>query len=357
MSYAQSLADSLMAVRIVSLPRELRTSADIKRFVSDMLMLGETKSVKIAEMQTESGVKYRSASVDLWPTVNYYGPYPGAIMAAGIAGISVPCTEFSEQFTFDNGKPMSHIKLQETKTHSPSTEPLQLGEGEWTSLYISIVPEDLAIVFSAFDTANYNNEEALAAFFEYGLKIGKVSRIDFMSKPVHGSDRQLRCAYVHFDHWFNNQTSSNVRKTINGKGEFSCNGFHDGFAFRRFQNGRYLNLKVNHKPIPAVTADLNIHQLAAANAAMAQRIVELEEQLMAMQPVPLSVPLSVPNVIAEDALRPNTPASPPMLSRENSCASALEEGEALSEQSFAEESEPCTPRSSGPPLLGRQNSA
>jgi hypothetical protein len=351
-SYAESVAASLMAVRIVSLPRELRTAEDIRRFISDKLMLGETKAVKIAEMQTESGVKYRSAFVDLWPTANYYGPYPGAIQAAGKAGISVPCSEFTDEYTFDNGKPMSHIKLQETKPHTPSTEPLQLGEGEWSSLYLSIVPEDLAIIFSAFDTVNYNNEEALAAFFEHGLKIGKVSRVDFMSKPVHGSDRQIRCAYVHFDHWFNNQTSSLVRKTINGKGEFSCNGFHDGFSFKRFQNGRYLILKVNHKPIPAVTADLNIHQLAAANAAMAQRIAELEEQVMSKQPVP--------NVIVEDSadtFRPSTPTSPPLLSRENSCTTALEEGEALSEQSFADESEPCTPRSSGPPLLSRQNSA
>jgi hypothetical protein len=238
---------------------------------------------------------------------------------------------------------MSHIKLQEVKTHSPSTEPLQLGEGEWSSLYLSIVPEDLEIVFSSFNTANYNNEESLAAFFEHGLKIGKVSRVDFMSKPVHGSDRQIRCAYVHFDHWFNNQTSSLLRKTINSKGEFSCNGFHDGFAFRRFQNGRYLILKVNHKPIPAVTADLNIHQLAAANAAMAQRIAELEEQVMATQQVRLAEP---------DTFRPSTPASPPSLSCENSYSESVrEEGEALSEEYFAEESEQCIT----PALLVRQN--
>jgi hypothetical protein len=71
-----------------------------------------------------------------------------------------------------------------------------------------------------------------------------------------------------------------VRKTISSKGEFSCNGFYDGFEFRKFERSRYINLKVNHKPIPAATEDMNIHQLAARVKVLEEQNARLEEQLV-----------------------------------------------------------------------------
>jgi hypothetical protein len=123
-----------------------------------------------------------------------------------------------------------------------------------------------------------NDEDELTAFFEDKLKVGKVSRIDFMSKAVPNSDRVAKCAYVHFDQWYDNQTAKLVRKTIATKGEFSCNGFYDGFEFCRFDKNRYINLKVNHKPIPAVTEDMNVHQLAARVKILEEQNAELERQ-------------------------------------------------------------------------------
>jgi hypothetical protein len=176
---------------------------------------------------------------------------------------------------FDNGKPMSHIKIVPAKRHGASKEPLQLETGDWTSIYIPVIPEDLTMDNG---DVRLNNEDSLTEFFEDQLKIGKVSRIDFMSKPVPNSDRVAKCAYVHFDQWYDNQTANLVRKTISTKGEFSCNGYYDGFEFCRFERNRYINFKVNHKPIPAATEEMNVHQLAARVKLLEEQNTVLQEQ-------------------------------------------------------------------------------
>jgi len=223
-------------------------------------------------MQTESGVRYRSAFVDIASTGEEDPQFIHAIMNgfASVRGIDI-----SGGIHFDNGKPMSHIKIVPAKKHAPSKEPLSLDAGEWTSIYIPVITEDLTMDNG---DVRLNDEDELTAFFEDKLKVGKVSRIDFMSKAVPNSDRVAKCAYVHFDQWYDNNTAKLVRKVISDKGEFSCNGFYDGFEFCRFDKNRYINLKVNHKPIPAVTEDMNVHQLAARVKILEEQNARLEEQ-------------------------------------------------------------------------------
>ena len=259
------------AIRLISLPCELQTGNDVYSFVKGVLSL-EATSVNIVPMQTESGVHYRTAFVD----VDANGSDPVIIRTIANHGMQVNGETVPGGIHFDNGKPMSHIKVISAKKHSPSIEPLQLEAGEWTSLYIPVLPDDLSM-----DNGDmrYTNEDTLAEFFEDQLKIGKVSRIDFMTKPIPNSDRVAKCAYVHFDKWYDNHTSKLVRKTISSKGEFSCNGYYDGFEFRKFERSRYINLKVNHKPIPAATEDMNMHQLAARVKILEEQNANLEEQL------------------------------------------------------------------------------
>jgi hypothetical protein len=259
------------AIRLVSLPCELQTGNDVYSFVKFCLSL-EATSVNIVSMQSDSGVHYRSAFVDIDVSVSD----PVMIRTIGTQGMQINGETLPGGIHFDNGKPMSHIKVISAKKHSPSIEPLQLEAGEWTSLYIPVLPDDLSMYNGDM---RYTNEDTLSEFFEDQLKVGKVSRIDFMTKPIPNSDRVAKCAYVHFDKWYDNQTTRLVRKTISSKGEFSCNGFYDGFEFRKFERSRYINLKVNHKPIPAATEDMNVHQLAARVKFLEEQNAHLEEQL------------------------------------------------------------------------------
>jgi len=257
-------AQRLEAIRLVSLPVEIQTGDDVFQFMKNILRM-EAVSVYIVQMQTDSGIRYRSAFADIVSTGEEDPQLIHAIMDGNAV---IRNQDIPGGIHFDNGKPMSHIKIMLAKKHAPSKDPLQLVDGEWSSIYVPVIPNDLTM-----DNGDmrYNEYDTLVEFFEDQLKIGEVSRIDFMSKIVPGTEREVRCAYVHFEKWYDNNTAKLVRKTINEKGEFSCNGFYDGFEFRRFERNRYITFKVNHKPIPAVTEDLNVHQLVA-------RIKMLEEQ-------------------------------------------------------------------------------
>jgi hypothetical protein len=258
------------AIRLVSLPCELQSTYDVSMFVKDVLHLN-AYSVNIVPMQTDAGVRYRSAFVDIAndSSIEY-------LQQISDKGVTIHGTDISGGIHFDNGKPMSHMKVTGAKMHSPSKETLVLEVGDWSSIYIPVIPSDLTM-----DNGDmrYNENDALVEFFEDQLKIGEVSRIDFMSKTVPGSDREARCAYVHFDKWYDNNTANLVRKTISTKGEFSCNGFYDGFEFRKFERSRYITFKVNHKPIPAATEDMNIHQLAARVRFLEEQNAELETRV------------------------------------------------------------------------------
>jgi hypothetical protein len=116
----------------------------------------------------------------------------------------------------------------------------------------------------------------LAAFFEDELKIGQVSRVDFVSRTIPGQETTVRSAYIHFDHWYDNNVSKTVRKSVNARGEFVCHGYYNGFDFCKFDRNRFITFKVNYKPIPTADASLNIHQLAAAKEALEKRVAELE---------------------------------------------------------------------------------
>jgi hypothetical protein len=263
----------IRAIRIVSLPCELQSTYDVSMFVKQMIGL-DSDSVNIVPMQTNSGVRYRSAFLDI--IINKDSDVECLQQIADF-GITIQGSDIPGGIHFDNGKSMSHMKVTSAKPHSPSKDTLVLEDGEWSSIYIPVIPSDLTM-----DNGDmrYNEHDTLVEFFEDQLKIGEVSRIDFMSKTVPGTDREARCAYVHFDKWYDNQTSKLVRKTISSKGEFSCNGFYDGFEFRKFERSRFITLKVNHKPIPAATEDMNIHQLAARVKMLEEQNARLEEQLV-----------------------------------------------------------------------------
>lgn len=260
----------IRAIRLVSLPSELQSTYDVSVFVKQMIGL-DSDSVNIVPMQTDSGVRYRTAFVDISKDSDV-----DCLQQIADFGITIQGSDVPGGIHFDNGKPMSHMKVTGAKPHAPSTTPLLLEDGAWTSIYIPVIPADLTM-----DNGDmrYVDESSLAEFFEDQIKIGEISRIDFMSKPVPGSDRQTRCAYVHFDKWYDNHTAKLVRKTVESKGEFSCNGFYDGFEFRKFDRNRFITFKVNHKPIPAATDDMNIHQLAARVKLLEEQNARLEEQL------------------------------------------------------------------------------
>jgi hypothetical protein len=285
------MSSSVEAVRITCLPRELNDELQIADYLAELLGAVQL-TVKIVHNKTDTGIPYRSAFVDIgaWTEGEYMDNMQKQLVDAGNNGL-----EFSEIVTFDgrriplnfhfpNGKPMPYIKiLASEKNTYYDTKPLALDEGAWTSLYVPVVPADLVI---PGDWQRADMRERLTQFFECQLRVGKVSRVDLMSrtKPEDDKETKMLCAYIHFDHWYDNSATTILRGNIETTGEFRCNGFYDGIKFTKFENRRFITIKINHKPLPEVKdPELNIHQLAAANEKLTARVAELEALLSTTQ--------------------------------------------------------------------------
>lgn len=118
MSGQTSGSSEAKTVRIVSLPKELQSDADVLRFMKDQLDL-DCLQVKIVNMRSESGVCFRSAFVYIDKCFSQKESMKliGNKMGHAIQGGCVP-----GGIHFDNGKPMGHIKIVEAKSR-PTENP------------------------------------------------------------------------------------------------------------------------------------------------------------------------------------------------------------------------------------------
>ena len=277
---------TIEALRVVSLPREIKTTIDIRTFISHVTGGLYADSVKIVNMKTDTGVHYRSAFVDIILPDEHEISYNDSIdflsslSASGSSGIRIESRYIHGGMHFDNGKPMNHVKIVPAARHSPTKMPLALGEGEYSSLYIPVIPADLGFDYGFVPISD---EYSLNVFFDEMLMIGRPSRVDFVKRSGREEQGNVLSAYVHFDTWYDNSTTTLVRKHITATGEFCCNGYYNGIEFKKFDNNRYITLKVNHKPIPMASPEMNIHQLAASKEFLEKQVSELMSTIEALQ--------------------------------------------------------------------------
>jgi hypothetical protein len=274
-----SSASSPLVFRIVSLPRELHSSDNVEWYVNSVLQFGPVRDVKIIQRNTPNGIVFRSAIVAMTGHFDTELARDLIDRRELVLDATYDPNYQNVQYHFDNGKPMQHIKLvlmeSEQKHEALDTPPTDAADA-WMSIYIPVVPNDLS---ADYGDVRYNDEPSFAELFEDHLGIGEVSRVDFVTKSIPGSEREVRSAYVHFNKWNNNRVANIIRNTINDKGEYKCNGYFDGDEFRKFDNSRFVSFKVNHRPIPAAAEDMNVHQLSAAKDFLEKRVAELEKQI------------------------------------------------------------------------------
>jgi len=261
-------------LRIVSLPAELRTSVDVKNFIENDLILAKVKNVQIVNKVTASGARYRSATVWIseWRISQSAQNLRRKMIENGDSGVIIlnngETLKRPFDFHFDNGMSMFHIKMVYEKEKSPEiceSEEMKFMDigNTWNSIYIPVI----------FD--EYSKEDRLKSLFANDLKIGQVSRVDYITKCE--GETNFVSAYVHFEKWFDTEFTRKVRATIEHNGVYKCHNYISTFGVVNFGNGRHLSLKMNHKPIPTVSnPELNVHQLVAMNVALEKRIAELE---------------------------------------------------------------------------------
>ena len=170
--------------------------------------------------------------------------------------------------------PNAPIKNQSKKSsfvitiEEPEFDLNQWAQAENGSIFVKRIP-------------NWFSEDDIRQTFNC---IGQISRVHIVDvSPEKGSGRM---AFVHFDHWFNNQISHFVRNAIINDREYH----QHTVPARNPVTGEYFNMYVtyNRRPIPRSTYDCDqltdmINTLNAENADIREKMAVMRDNMVAQQ--------------------------------------------------------------------------
>jgi len=269
-------------LRIVSLPCELQTEEDVKYFLENTLDLGKMMNMSIVKLKT-GNTYYRTCFVE-WKEKNVgkVGKmYMDSLMKDGLFLDTLYTEQNGEiisqegNFHFENGKPMSHLKITYSEAQKESvvqvddskvsllkkmmTEPVLDVSDTWSSIYLPSV-------------IGKHKEEAFMKEVFLHENIGQVSRVDYVAKKT--NEKELTTAYVHFEKWYDTPLTQKIRSTIEKEGQY-----------KYFVNPHsYLLFRINHTPIKTVTdPSLNIHQMSAKAEYFEKESTYLKDLVVNMQ--------------------------------------------------------------------------
>lgn len=183
-----------------------------------------------------------------------------------------------------------------------SSTPLQNNQPTWKSLYIPFLPKDMLL-----DGEPLFDEESMKSYFEEKLQIGKVSRVDYVSKTQPNGTTKLS-AFVHFEYWFESAVEFINYITQNQEVKFSGYNSNTWNSITSSSNRnvtRFFSVRINKTPIPEVKApELNIHQLIASNQFMEKLI---EEQKAKMEEMEAEISQLKSKIVSNVEIDKNTP--------------------------------------------------
>ena len=280
-------------LKITALPLEFNDKEAVLSLCKDILKLGAITSDDVIVHQSKPRYNARLCKEI---ATNY------AIISIHNALSTTACLQMKEALSCDNsvdiivkdllhwpnGDVMTHLSfkkiadkmediVEQNKNQkvmpTKSCEPLVLEEGEWTSLYVSNIPNMLGVECGD-NTFMRVHPRDIEMIVDSNLMLGKVARVDYVKRET-DTGVFVNDAFIHFQHWYDNDDAKNFRRQLNdGNSSVKVNGYNIGSTRRNlvvFQNNgikksAYLNFKINHKPIEdASETDMNIHQLVAAN--------------------------------------------------------------------------------------------
>jgi len=163
-------------------------------------------------------------------------------------------------------------------------ELLALSPSDWTSIYVPFLPKDLML-----DGVMMNTETTISNYFEKVLKIGKVSRVDFVQKASH-TDSTAQAIFVHFSSW-TMEIGGNFRAALTKHNEIKLTGYvsqtfqeHLFVSSSNSRMRRFITVKINHTPIKEVPIiPKNMHQIINNYELMEQLIEEQKTKMAEME--------------------------------------------------------------------------
>ena len=316
LSYNNTQVSVPMSIQVCILPQEYNNVERTKVLIEDDLNIAKVSSIRIIQktiynrkLQKSVNIQKAFIEIDTWnETVE-------SIRVQNELRL-LQETKFQAQnsytislgenlnITWENGEPMTHISVRDAKpgsgivpeenTNTTKVEEnnpclLDLQEDDWNSLYIPIIPQ--AMYLSKPDnTLSVFQPNQLSSFIENELKLGRVSRVDFVDRIL-DDGRNTKGAFVHFENWNNNSQVNEIRNTLDSEGQYRIKGYYDGKTMRslivRNDNGDKVNgyfvLKINHKPIQEAPIETNVSQLLAANKILEEKNKEKDETIKQLQ--------------------------------------------------------------------------
>jgi len=183
-----------------------------------------------------------------------------------------------------------------------SSTPLQNNQPTWKSLYIPFLPKDMLL-----DGESLFDEASMKTYFEEKVKLGKVSRVDYVCKSQPNGTTKLS-AFVHFEIWFETAVEFINYITENQEVKFTGYNSNNWNSIRSSSNRnvtRFFSVRINKTPIPEVKApELNIHQLIASNQFMEKLI---EEQKAKMEEMEAEIAQLKSKIISNNEIENNIP--------------------------------------------------
>tara|TARA_B100000282_G_scaffold292869_1_gene267258 strand:+ start:4969 stop:5640 length:672 start_codon:yes stop_codon:yes gene_type:complete len=156
------------------------------------------------------------------------------------------------------------------------------------SLYVPVIPPNL--FFTSSETVKDEDNKSrkfqpkfLKYYIENSMRIGKVRRIDFATREVPQYTTPQVCAFIHFDCFYDNESTKNMLSSLDKEGKYRSYGFQTDDAYVKLggqHSNPHLLFKINHKPIDTPKDyERNIEQVMAENKLLIERLQEKEETI------------------------------------------------------------------------------
>ena len=288
------------SLRITTLPKDYTDEEGATNLFENVLSIGKVSNITITEKtffnrRLNTHTTTHSANVDFeyWNINNATMSLSNHLIENNATRISIVA---NDQLYWENGEPMTHLSVSKNTSSVQSlsgisketddNEYLELSNDDWKSMYIPFIPSNMLIGTSDGSTTRFI--PTIRDYIENTLRLGKVSRVDFVDRELENGNRG-KALFVHFENWYDNEYTKRFRDMLNTSGHYRFKGEYNNGVFCKLyamnedgdKTPGYIIFKINHKPIPEVENEVNVHQLQASNVYLTEelekKIKEVEE--------------------------------------------------------------------------------
>lgn len=291
----EGVIEESLSLRMTTLPKGYTDEDSAKKLFEEVLRIGKVSKIVITEKnffnrRLNTNTVTHSATVD-FDTCENNNATRQLIQHFHDNKHTKLSIVANDQLYWENGEPMTHLSVSKNVSSIQSLSGvsketgdnvhLELSDDDWKSVYIPFIPSNMLIGTPEGSTTRFIPN--IRDYIETTLRIGKVSRVDFVDRELENGSRG-KALFVHFEHWYDHEYTKSFRNMLDTTGHYRFKGEYNNGVFCKLyalnEDGDkvpgYIVFKINHKPIPEVENEVNVHQLQAANVFLTE---ELEKKV------------------------------------------------------------------------------